>query len=151
MKRTTLLVLNTLTFKVIALRNGEEVQVHYDNICVGEVIKVKAGMNIPVDGIVIKASGITANEAAMTGESDELKKDTVDGCKHRREEKEQEYAYHKGAVKKGPHDIPTPILLSGTQIATGEGYFMAVMVGKHSCVGKIMAKLEQKIEITPLQ
>lgn len=25
------------------------------------------------------------------------------------------------------------------------------MVGKHSCVGKIMAKLEQRIETTPLQ
>lgn len=99
---------------VVALRNGKEELVHYDNICVGEIIKVKAGMNIPVDGIVIKASGITANESAMTGESDELKKDTVEGCKHRREEKEQEFAYHKGNVKKGPHDIPTPVLLSGT-------------------------------------
>lgn len=108
-------------------------------------------MNVPVDGIVIRASGITANESAMTGEPDELKKDTLDGCKHRREEKEQEYAYHKGEAKKGLHDVPSPVLLSGTQIATGEGYFLCVMVGKHSCVGKIMAKLEQRIETTPLQ
>jgi len=41
--------------------------------------------------------------------------------------------------------------LSGTQIETGEGWFMVIVVGKNSCVGKIFAKLSQKIELTPLQ
>jgi magnesium-transporting ATPase (P-type) len=40
-------------------------------------------MNIPVDGIIIRSSGVQANEAAMTGESDELKKDSQDNCKAR--------------------------------------------------------------------
>jgi magnesium-transporting ATPase (P-type) len=40
-------------------------------------------MNIPVDGICLKASGVQCNEAAMTGESDELKKDTMEACKAR--------------------------------------------------------------------
>ena len=44
------------------------------------------------------------------------------------------------------------MLLSGTQIATGEGWFIALVVGKHSCDGKIKAKLEQNSdEMTPLQ
>ena len=38
-------------------------------------------MNIPVDGIIIKASGVACNESAMTGESDELKKEGLDVCK----------------------------------------------------------------------
>jgi magnesium-transporting ATPase (P-type) len=42
-------------------------------------------------------------------------------------------------------------MLSGTQVVTGEGWFVVVVVGKNSCVGKIMGKLEQKIETTPLQ
>jgi P-type E1-E2 ATPase len=50
---------------------------------VGDICKIRAGMNIPVDGVVIRASGIQANEAAMTGESDELKKDTMENCKAR--------------------------------------------------------------------
>jgi magnesium-transporting ATPase (P-type) len=132
------------------MRDGVEEVVHYNHIVVGDIIKIKAGMNIPVDGIVLKASGIQCNEAAMTGESDDLKKDTQDACKLRQEEKDAENAYHKDP-KKSPHDIPTPVLLSGTQFATGEGWFLVIVVGKMSCVGKIMSKLEQKVETTPLQ
>lgn len=51
----------------------------------------------------------------------------------------------------GHHDVPSPVLLSGTQIATGEGWFLCIVVGKHTCKGKIMDKLEQKVETTPLQ
>lgn len=40
-------------------------------------------MNIPVDGIIYRGNGVTTDEAAMTGESDEIKKDTVEGCKLR--------------------------------------------------------------------
>ena len=40
-------------------------------------------MNVPVDGIIIKSSGVMSNESAMTGESDELKKDTFENCKMR--------------------------------------------------------------------
>lgn len=52
-------------------------------------------MDIPVDGIIIKSSGVSVTEAAMTGESDELKKESLEHCKHRQEEKDAEYAYHK--------------------------------------------------------
>jgi P-type E1-E2 ATPase len=44
---------------------------------VGDVLKIQAGMDVPVDGIAIMASGVLANESAMTGESDELKKETL--------------------------------------------------------------------------
>jgi P-type E1-E2 ATPase len=87
-------------------------------LVVGDIIKVKAGMNIPVDGIMIKASGVQTNEAAMTGESDELKKDSLDICLLRKEEKEEElqmYTGKDGIKKKGTsHDLPSPVLLSGT-------------------------------------
>jgi cation transport ATPase len=43
---------------VVCLRDGIEEQIQYDNIVVGDVIKIKAGMNIPVDGVVIKATGL---------------------------------------------------------------------------------------------
>jgi magnesium-transporting ATPase (P-type) len=42
------------------------------------MVKVRAGMNIPVDGILIQGSGVTVSEAAMTGESDELKKEVME-------------------------------------------------------------------------
>lgn len=80
---------------------------------VGDVLKIKAGMNIPVDGIIIRSSGVQCNEAAMTGESDELKKDSLDHCYAVQQEKDAEYEYLKTTIK-NPHDLPSPLLLSGT-------------------------------------
>jgi Ca2+ transporting ATPase len=107
-------------------------------------------MNIPVDGVIVRASGVQCNESAMTGEPDELKKESQENCLHRREEKESEFNYQKDP-KREHHDLPSPLVLSGTQFATGEGWFIVVVVGKHSCVGKIFGKLETKVETTPLQ
>lgn len=72
----------------MAIRGGKEEQINHNNIQVGDVLKIKAGMNIPVDGIIIRCSGVQTNESAMTGESDELKKDSLDNCKARQVEKD---------------------------------------------------------------
>ena len=69
------------------LREKEEIEIGYNDIKVGDVCKIKNGMDIPVDGIVIYASGVQVSEAAMTGESDEMKKDSLANCIQRREEK----------------------------------------------------------------
>jgi P-type E1-E2 ATPase len=93
------------------------VVVHHNNLVVGDIVKIKAGMNIPVDGVIVKASGVQTNEAAMTGEADELKKDSLEVCLARKEEKEEELQMYasKDAKKKGnSHDLPSPIMLSGT-------------------------------------
>lgn len=50
-------------------------------------------MSVPVDGIIIRASGVACNESAMTGESDELKKETMEFCHLRMEEKNAEYGF----------------------------------------------------------
>jgi len=84
----------------------------------------------------------------MTGESDELKKEPLDFCLKKLAEKKAELGDKKG----NHHDVTSPVLLSGTQVATGEGWFLCLVVGKNSCDGKIKAKLEQSSdEMTPLQ
>ena len=50
---------------------------------------------MPVDGILLESNGVTANESAMTGESDELKKDTLENCLLRKEEKDLELNFMK--------------------------------------------------------
>ena len=78
----------------------------------------------------------------MTGESDELGKDSLERCLLKKEEKDADLAnekHHDAAAL--IHSLPSPILLSGSQIKTGEGWFLCVAVGKNSCVGKIMDKL----------
>jgi magnesium-transporting ATPase (P-type) len=94
-------------------------------------------MDIPVDGVVLTASGVLVNESKVTGESDELKKEPYESCMAKRRKKLAELCDKKG----GSHDFTTPVLLSGTQVTTGEGWFVAVVVGKYSSDGKIKAKL----------
>jgi Cu+-exporting ATPase len=48
---------------------------------VGDIIQINSGMQVPVDGIVIKGMGVLTNESAMTGEPDEMKKESLDLCK----------------------------------------------------------------------
>lgn len=89
----------------------------------------------------------------MTGETIELKKEPFEICEQRLEEKLEEEKFPGSGKSKDrtPHDIPSPILVSGTQIQTGEGWFLVAVVGKNSCIGIIMSKLVTKIEQTPLQ
>ena len=47
-------------------------------------------MSIPVDGILIRGSGVTCDEAAMTGESDEMHKDVIQNCLHKLDEIHEE-------------------------------------------------------------
>jgi len=91
-------------------RDGKEVEVHRNNLKVGDIIKIEGGMNIPVDGICLVGIGIMCDESAMTGESDHFPKETVDNCLKRKEEFESE---NKGTEGK-PHDVPSPVILSGT-------------------------------------
>ena len=100
---------NIVTLK----RRNKQEKGHHNHIEVGDLIKIKAGMNIPVDGLVIKGSGIVADESAMTGEPEEMQKDSFENCKIRKEEKDEEYALSKNPNKR-PKDLPSPVLLSGT-------------------------------------
>ncbi len=95
-------------------RGGKENEIHPGDIVVGDIVKITAGMDVPVDGILLKGSlGVEANESAMTGESDDLKKEDFEACLAKRAEK---FAKVKEKSKLTHHDIYSPILLSGTQI-----------------------------------
>ena len=76
---------------------------------VGDLVKIVNGMNIPVDGICIEASGVLVDESAMTGESDHLLRETYEKCLVRKSEHEAEEKFTQTA-----HDIPSPIVLPGT-------------------------------------
>jgi magnesium-transporting ATPase (P-type) len=86
-------------------------------------------MNVPVDGVVMVGIGIMSDESAMTGESDHFPKESMAKCLQRKSEHEAE------SCEKGAHDVPSPLLLSGTQIQTGEGWFVCIVVGEMTCEG----------------
>jgi magnesium-transporting ATPase (P-type) len=111
---------------------------------VGDIINVEYGMAIPVDGLILQATQLSANEAAMTGESDDLKKDILRACNLRRDDRLKEAPLGKAdaaAMMHRAHELPSPLLLSGTAIASGEGKMVCLMVGDDSCIGIIMKQL----------
>lgn len=73
----------------------------------------------------------------MTGETDPIKKNILSFCIEKRNNLIEEGARNTA----GRHDVPTPILMSGTRILSGEGKAMVLVVGDASCVGKISALL----------
>lgn len=54
--------------KAVIFKDGQETEVAPEEVKIGDVIVVKAGEKIPVDGVVIKGSG-SLDTSALTGES----------------------------------------------------------------------------------
>ena len=72
------------------MRNGKIEVIHNNYLHVGDIIYVEYGMAIPVDGICLQAVQLMADEAAMTGESDEVKKEPLAKCLSYQREKEMD-------------------------------------------------------------
>ena len=85
----------------------------------------------------------------MTGEPDPINKNTFYHCRHKKNELET--AGNKNSSDK--HEVPSPILFSGTKVLTGEGKMMIIAVGDSSCIGKIrmLTGQEDGDTQTPLQ
>ena len=59
------------------IRNGEEIEVPAENLIVGDIVVVRPGEKIPVDGEIIEGSG-AIDESMLTGESMPVEKKTGD-------------------------------------------------------------------------
>ena len=90
-------------------------------------------MEIPSDCVVLQASEITADESAMTGETDPIKKDTIENSIARRNEIRNE----GGQNSANKNDVPSIVMLSGTKVLNGEGLMVVIVVGDDSCLGRV--------------
>ncbi|MBQ6889523.1 MAG: heavy metal translocating P-type ATPase [Oscillospiraceae bacterium] len=59
------------------LRNGSEVSVSIEDVLLGDIVVVRSGGSIPVDGTVVKGRG-AVDQSALTGESVPVEKDLGD-------------------------------------------------------------------------
>lgn len=63
--------------QAVVIRNGVEVTIPVDEIALGDVISIKPGMRIPVDGVV-KSGYTSVDESVVTGESIPVSKEEGD-------------------------------------------------------------------------
>lgn len=75
-------LMNLAPKNATVLRDGVEAEIPADQVCVGDILVVRSGESIPVDGVVLEGSA-TVDESAITGESTPVEKaagDSVTGA-----------------------------------------------------------------------
>lgn len=134
--------------QVTLKRDDILINMHQDFVLAGDIVNIETGMEVPADGILLEASDITTDESAMTGEIDPIKKSLLKDCIARQQEIEANG--EKNLADR--HEVPSPIVMSGTKILSGEGRMLILVVGDESCIGRVRVKLDQdEVEPTPLQ
>ncbi|OMJ78807.1 hypothetical protein SteCoe_21289 [Stentor coeruleus] len=131
------------------LRDGEKNFLHPEEVLVGDIVMLATGDIIPCDGIVLQSHSLLVNEAALTGENDLMHKEDLKHCNKIRRQmlkvaKENDMTPNK-------HDIPSPIVISGTSVAQGTAKIVSIAVGPNSKEGRISELAEQEVGNTPLE
>jgi Ca2+-transporting ATPase len=116
------------------VRDGETRSIPASEVVPGDVVVITEGDTIPADARVIQSTALHAAEAALTGESLPVSKET---------------APIKGAVPLGDrHNM----IFSGTAATYGHGRAVVVGTGNGTEMGRIAGMLKQaSVETTPLQ
>lgn len=116
------------------IRNGERRSVPAAEVVPGDIILVEEGDTVPADARVLHSTSLKAAEAALTGESLPVAKDS---------------APISGDAALGDRDN---MIFSGTSVAYGRGRAVVVATGMQTEMGRIAGMLrETPDERTPLQ
>lgn len=111
-KRTLdrLAILNTPVAHV--LRDGELIDIPVQEVVLDDLLRVKAGDQIPTDGIILRSNELEIDESLLTGESE--------------------------SIFKHPNDSA----LSGSIVVAGDGYLRVTAVGSKSYAHKLSAEVK---------
>ena len=63
--------------EALVVRDGKEVSIHVEDILVGDIMLIKPGQKIAMDGVIVKGHS-SVNQAAITGESVPVEKNVAD-------------------------------------------------------------------------
>lgn len=108
--------------KARLLRDGNVVEVGYDDLKIDDEILIQAGDELPADAKVIESKGLELNESMLTGESASIEKKNGD------------------------------VVLAATTVLAGEGMARVIAIGDDTKAGAISQVLKRyKPELTPLQ
>ena len=126
-------------YKII--RNGVPENHTSDDLLVGDIIMINYGDIIAADILLLEGNGIKMDESALTGESNAMKKEKYEKCKELLK------------LNKKDSELPSPLILSGTDCIEGSGKGVVIAVGDHSQKGIIRRTVDnaQENSQTPLE
>ena len=121
------------------IRKGQPEDHISDDLLVGDLIMINYGDIMAADVLLIEGNGIKMDESALTGESDAMKKEKYEKCYE--------------LLNKGEKNLPSPLILSGTNCIEGSGKGIVIAVGEHSQKGIIRRTVDnaQENSQTPLE
>jgi cation-transporting ATPase E len=93
--------------KAKVVREGQSVEIDLEDIVLDDLVELRAGDQLPVDGVVLSARGLEVDESLLTGESDPILKDIGDTC------------------------------LSGSFVSAGIGRYQATRIGTEAYAAKL--------------
>lgn len=124
------LVSNTCT----ALRDGKRIEIPFDELVPGDVIRLSAGDMVPADARIITARDLFVIESALTGESEAVEKTTA------------------ATVVEGADGSALPlsacknIVFTGTSVQNGAAMALVVATGSDTYLGGIAKMLNGRGE-----
>ena len=126
-------LLKVVDDKVTVERDGKEREISAEELVRGDVILLRVGDLVPADCYLLSASGLTANESALTGETFPAEK-------------------RAGALDAGTVLAKrSNCLYMGTGIKTGSGRAVVVHTAPESEFGKISASVQSKEKPTDFE
>lgn len=117
--------------KFDVLRDGKYREIFKDEIVVGDILLISSGLEIPVDGLALRANDLIVDESSMTGEAHELYKDILEKC-----------VVHGVDNKKAP----SPVIISGSKIMSGEGLMLCLLTGKDHRQGELNELIQEEVD-----
>ncbi|MBQ8691374.1 MAG: calcium-translocating P-type ATPase, PMCA-type [Phascolarctobacterium sp.] len=117
-------------------REGEPVEIHIDDIVVGDAIILEAGDKIPADGILLSGD-VKLDQAALNGESEEAHKLIAP----------QDFQWDDNNID----FLDKYRLFRGSVVVEGTGVMEAVKIGDASVYGKLTQELKDDERDSPLK
>ena len=100
-----------------ALRDGMIIQIHREQVVLDDVVELRAGDQVPADGVVLAADDLDIDESMLTGEAVPVAK-------------------RRGAP-----------ILSGTAVLAGSGRFVVTAVGERAHAVKLTTEAKKYLKI----
>lgn len=128
--------LNKLTGQeAIVLRNGKSKKILAENLVLGDIVILEAGVIVPADLRLIQSSLLKIDESTLTGESQAVEKSCM--------------GFYKESIPLGERKN---MAYKGTTIMSGRGEGVVVGVEEDTEIGKIASAIkDSKKDLTPLE
>jgi Mg2+-importing ATPase len=120
----------SLTRSAHVMRDGEVARIAAEDVVPGDLLVVDAGDILVADARLVEATDLSADEAALTGES---------------------LPVDKSAAPAVEADPLSSVLLTGTVIRSGHGTALVVATGRQTLFGQIAARVQTAAQTTEFQ